>query len=48
MSSPPYRPERTNFEPEQSVKLKSPKDDLITYEELAKCDGTNQSPVYPD
>ncbi len=29
------------FEPKQPVQLNPPKDDLITLEELAKCNGTS-------
>jgi hypothetical protein len=34
-----HEPEPKNFEPKTPVKLDPPKDDPISVEELAKCDG---------
>jgi len=36
-------PEPRRFEPKTAVKLDPPKDDAISLEELAKCDGTDPS-----
>ena len=37
--SPRPHTEEKRFEPKQKVELSEPKDDPITYEELAQCDG---------
>lgn len=40
-------PEPRNFEPKHAVEIAPPKDDPISTEDLAKCDGTDTSkPTY--
>ncbi|KAI9677015.1 MAG: hypothetical protein M1817_006854 [Caeruleum heppii] len=42
-----HAPEPKNFAPKEPVNLDPPKDDPITVDELAKCDGTSSShPTY--
>jgi len=43
MADSEREPEPKNFAPKVPVKLDPPKDDPITYEELAKCDGNDSS-----
>lgn len=38
-----HEPEPKNFAPKKPVELAEPKDDPITYEELAKCDGKKRT-----
>jgi len=43
MADSEREPEPKNFSPKKPVDLAEPKDDPITYEELAKCDGNDPS-----
>jgi membrane-associated progesterone receptor component len=45
MSDTTEQPKKERFAPKEPVTLNPPKDDLITREHLAKCDGRLLDPV---